>query len=43
MEERTDTQRVAGKKGRSTLRELIHGAVRGAIEAAVELELAASH
>ena len=38
MGEHTSTQRVAGEQGRSTLGVLIHAAVRGAIEAAVEAE-----
>jgi len=41
MGEHTSKQRVAGEQGRSTLGVLIHAAVRGAIEAAVEAELAA--
>jgi len=41
MGEHTSKQAVAGEKDRSTLGELIHAAVRGAIEAAVEAELAA--
>lgn len=40
MAEHTSRQRVAGDKGRSTLGELIHAAVREAIEVAVEAELA---
>ena len=35
MGEHTSTQRVVGEKGRTTLGELIHAAVRSAIEAAV--------
>jgi hypothetical protein len=42
MGEHTSTQRVAGDKGRSILGELIHAAVREAIEVAVEAELAAT-
>ena len=42
MGEHTSTQRVAGDKGRSTLGELIHAALREATEAAVEAELAAT-
>ena len=42
MGEHIRTQRVAGDQGRSTLGALIHAAVRGAIEVAVEMELAAT-
>ena len=42
MGEHTSTPRVAGDPGRTRLGELIHAAVRGAIEAAVEMELAAT-
>ena len=42
MDEHTSTPRGAGDKGRGTLGEMIHAAVRGAIEVAVEMELAAT-
>jgi len=42
MGKHTSTQAVAGEQGRSTLGELIHVAVRRAIEATVEAELAAT-
>ena len=42
MGEHTSTQAGAGEQGRSTLGELIHVAVRRAIEATVEAELAAT-
>ena len=42
MGEHTSKQAVAGDKGRSCLGELIHVAVRRAIETAVEAELAAT-
>jgi len=40
MKKLTSKLPVACEKGRSTLGELIHAAVRGAIEAAVQAELA---
>jgi hypothetical protein len=42
MGEHTSKQAVAGDQGRSTLGELMHVAVRSAIETAVEAELAAT-
>ncbi len=42
MGEHTSKPRVTGEPGRSTLGELIHAAVREAIETAVEAELAAT-